>query len=567
MSTQNQINVVPIVDRNRGFKSWLITERYVPGGAAGRYVPNVNDEIVEWASNHYLIYRVRDVDYTTCESTLQLMHEIPFNNDVSQTDIILSAAPGRSAEAFRAYIDRSVKPATISFDRRMFVLGTMSRSAMVFKGTNIGEGGEVISAMYDQGGTLLGQAIPLEQVATVKIPAAGQAEAIDSAVKIVSTGYLARDVIDNEVLTVVFYGDDGQVVQTQSVVAYNTSFARQPDASRRYVTGIRLKTGFLSPGDDTHVVIPRNLTLESVLAIGEVVYSDGSRKELPVDGARMAIHGLYNDRYLANSDGYRSTLILTYRLEPGEYLYGATVGEYPHMSKKYTVETTAFEKAFAARIWAYPQWMSDVAGYRMRYFLSTLSRDHLYDVTDKVRLGVNSPAFEPLLYGARQNLILTLDMNLVDPIFKTFKFVQPTTVTLYGPGHAADTSYTVNFVPGNPEVFGIDLKVRGDYRSAGQWLVDVSQGAGSRDDWLDKMFVKIHPIFNPATELRSPTPTHFVMVIAGQRIEVPVINWASQLNVNAQPRPGEVVFFEWILRDGNGDHLLGLSAVPFYQVD
>lgn len=567
MSTQTEINVVPIVDRNRGFKSWLISEIYVPGGASGRYVPNINDEVIEWASNYYLIYRVIDVDYTTCKSTLKLMHEIPYSDDVSEQDIILSAAPGRAAEAFRAYIDRSVKPATISFDRRMFVLGTMARSAMVYKGTNIGAGGEVISAMYDQSGTLLGQSIPLEHVATVKIPAAGQADAIDAAVKVVATGYLVRDVIDNEVLTVVFKDDAGIVVQTQTVVAYNTSFALQPDTSRRYVTGIRLKTGFLSPGDDTHVVIPRNLTLESVLAMGEVIYSDGSTKELPVDGARMSIHGLYSNRYLANSDGYRSTIVLSYRLEPGEYLYGATVGEYPHMDKKYTVETTAFEKAFAARIWAYPQWMSDVAGYRMRYFLSTLSRDHLYDVTDKVRLGVNSPAFEPLLYGARQNLILTLDMNLVDPIFKTFKFVQPTTITLYGPGTSAETSYTVNYVPGDATVFGIDLKAKGDYRSAGQWLVDVSQGAGSREDWLDRMFYNTHPIFNPATELRSPAPTHFNLVIAGKRMEVPVVNWANQLNVIAQPNPGEAVFFEWILRDGNGDHLLGVSAIPFYQVD
>lgn len=556
-----------IIDRNRTFKSWLISEIFVPGGAGGRYVPNINDEVMEWSSSNYLLYRCIDVDYTTGRSTLQLMHETPYSTEINPQDIILSGAPGRPAEAFRAYVDRSVKPATVSIDRRLFVLGTMSRSAKLFKGTSIGATGEVISAMYDQGGTLLGENIPLETVATVKIPAAGSATGIDSAVKIVSVGYLVRDVIDNEVITIVFYDDAGNIVQSQSVVVYNTSFARQPDSSKRYVTGIRLASGFLSQGDDTHLIIPRNVTLESVLAMGEVLYSDGTTKTLPVDGARMSIHGLYANRYLANSDGYRSKIVLMYRLEPGEYLYGATVGEFPHMSKPYTVETTSFEKAFAARLWAYPQWMSATAGYRMRYFLSTLSRDHLYDVTDKVRLGVNSPPFDPMLYGANQHLILTLDMNLVDPIFKSFKFVQPTTVTLYGPGTSADTSYTVNYAPGNPTVFGIDLKVLGDYRSAGNWLLNLTQNAGGKEDWLDKMFYSTIPLFNPITELRAPAPTHFNLVINGTRIEVPVNNWSTHLQVAASPLPGEIVFFEWILRDGNGDHLLGVSAVPFYQID
>jgi hypothetical protein len=557
-----------IIDPDRTtFHVWSMPQIFIPGGAGGRNVPNIDNWVLEWSTKSYLVYRVIDVDYTTGKSTLQLSHEVPNATDLSETDIILSTYPGKPIKAFRAYIDRSVKPSTVSIDRHLFVLGSLSRYAKLYKGTDIGVNGEVISAMYDQGNTLIGENLLLETVATVAIPSAGVGAVINSGVKIVSPGYLAKDVIDNEVLTLVFYDDVGNIVETASIVAYNTSFSSQPDTSRKYVKDIMLDSSFLSEGDSTNIVIPRNVTLESILAFGKVLYSDGDTKQVPIDGGKMALFGLYNDRYIANSDGMRAKVVLRYLLDPSEYLYGASVGEAPHMSKPYTVETTAFEKAFAARIWAYPTWVDELSGYRMKYYLSTLSRDTLYDVTSKVRLSINSPIFDPLLYGARQSLILTLDLNTVDPVFKSWKFIQPTTITLYGEGNTANTSYTVNYAPGGATVFGLDLKALGDYRSAGSWLLDVSQQAGSKEDWLEKMFYNTLPIHNPANELRAPAPTHFNLVIAGFRQEFPVTGFGGALQIQAQPNPGEPVFFEWILRDGNGDHAMGVSAIPFFQID
>lgn len=557
-----------IMDPNREWRSWNMSQIFIPGGAGGLIVPNIDDEIMQWSKNSYFVYRCIDVDYSTGKSDLQLMHETPYTEAVGVNDIILTSGPGTPVEAFRAYVDRSVKPATISIDRQFFFLGTMARYVKIFKGTDTGKNGIVVSAMYDQGNTLIGENIPLTQVATVKIPSAGLAEAIDSAVKIVDTGYLVRDLVDNEIITVVGYDDAGNIVQQRAITVYNTSFARQPDTSRRYVTGLRLKSDFLSEGDDTVILVPRNTTLESILTQAVVSYSDGNLKTLPIDGTKVALHGMYSSRYIANSDGMRAKLVLMLRLDSNEYLYGAQVGEFPHLSVPYTVESTPFQKAFAVRIWACPQWVDDVTGYRMRYFLSTLSRDHLYDITDLVRLGPSSPAFNPTAYGTLQNLILTVDMNKVDGSFKAWKYVQPTSVTLFAPASAGEeTSYSVNYEPGGSTVFGLKLQVKGDYRSAGFWLMDVSMSAGSKEDWLDKLFFNAVPIFNPTSELRSPAPTHFNLVIDGVSKEYNCNNWATPLQMSVTPNPGEQVRFEWILRDGNGDHLLGVTAVPMFQVD
>lgn len=567
MSTINT-NPSMQIDRNRPWQSWNITQIFVPGGAGGLIVPNIDDEIMEWGSASYFVYRCSDVDYTTGKSTLQLMHETPYTPPTGVEDIILTSGPGTPVEAFRAYVDKSIKPASISVDRQFYFLGTMARYVKIFRGTNTGATGQVISAMYDQSNELIGENIPLKQVATAKLPSAGLVEAIDSAVKVVETGFLTVDVPDNEIITVVAYDDQGNIVQQRAITVYNTSFSAQVDTSRRYVRDIRLKTQFLLEGDDTVIAVPRNMTLESILAMGEVIYSDGSVKELPIDGTKMAIHGLYSNRYIANSDGVRGRVVLMYRLDAEEYLYGAQVGEFPHKSVAYSIESVPFEKPYACRIWACPQWVDDANGYRMRYFLSTLRRDHLYDITDKVRYSPASPSFNPLAYGQLQNLVLTVDMSLVDGSFKAWKYVQPTGVTLFAPASAGDeTSYTVNYEPTDSTVFGIKLQVKGDYRSAGTWLMDVSMNAGSKEDWLDKMFFNTRPIYNPTSELRAPAPTHFNLVIAGVSKEFSTDNWKTKLLMNVLPGPGEQVRFEWIMRDGNGDHLLGVSAVPMFQID
>lgn len=564
------INTNPsmIVDPKRAWTSWNINQIFVPGGAGGLNVPNIDDQIIQWGSDRYFVYRCSDVDYTTGKSTLQLMHESPYVPAEGVEDVILSSGPGTPIESFRAYVDKSVKPATISIDRQFFFLGTDARYVKIYKGTDTSPQGQVVSAMYDQGNELIGENIPLKQVATARIPAAGLVTAIDSAVKIVETGYLTTDLVDNEVITVVAFGDAGNIVQQRAVTVYNTSFARQVDSERRYVLDVELDTQFLSEGDDNVIVIPRNMTLESVLTMCKVLYSDGTPKRVPIDGTKAALHGMYSSRYIANSDGVRAKVVLMYRLDENEWLYGAQVGEFPHKSRAYSVESAPFEKAFACRIWALPQWVDANNGYRMRYYLTTLRRDTIYDITDKVRFSPSSPSFNPLAYGQLQNLILQVDMNKVDSSFKAWKYVQPTGITLFAPASEGPaTAYTVNYEPTQGTVHGLGLQVKGDYRSAGFWLFDISMGAGSLAAWLDKMFYAALPIYNPTSETRAPAPTHFNMICAGVSKEFAVASWKNALQMSITPAPGEQVRFEWILRDGNGDHLLGVTSAPMFQVD
>lgn len=555
---------------SRGNRVWIENDIYVLGGAGGRVVPNINDMVYKWQDNVVFLKRVIEVDYTTFQSTLQTVAVFEHVEQDVVRDVILLGAPGRASTARRLYVDMSMKPITASVDIRMWFGGSLTRNIRIFKGTNIDNAANVISVMYDQSNNLLGETIPLKPVATVDVPNVGSAMANGSTLKIAEVGYLTHELKDNEVVTLVAYNDQGGVELVQEMAVYNTTFARKVDASRRYVTSIRLKTDFLSEHDDKMVLIPRNATIDSVLLTAEVVYSNGDIREVPIDGTRMQLHGTYSQRYIVNRDGARATLVLTYILDENEFLYGATIGESPHMSIVYTVETIPFEAVFGCRIWAVPMWQSQLEGYRMRYFLSTLRRDSLIDVTNKVRLTPSSPVFDGKLYGARQALSLSLNMDEVSPIFQHWKYIQPTDVVLYGEATQSGTNWTINYQPGQGVVFGLLNKALGDYITAGSWRVNIGQGEPSKEAWLSRMYRNALPIHNPDTEAEviAPEPTHFKVTLeGGEPVEFLIGEWNSQLPVGGQPRPGSTVLVEFIRRTGNGDLVLGIVGVPFKQVD
>lgn len=557
-----------IVDRNRLAHDWNIGEIFVPGGAGGRYVPNVNDKAYEFTvEGHYITYRVTDVDYTTGRSTLVLITELPRVTEPGKEDLVLSNAAGRASDAFRAYVNDKLDPITISLENREYFLGSEVQSIRIYLGTDTGKSGQIISAMYTQAGQLMGDEIPLEKVATAKLPNANVPEGFTTNVKVAITGYLSRKVGDNEILTVVGLSAAGSPVTVFPVLAVNTAFIASPDAFKKYVNSIAIKSPFLSDGDSQLLEFPLNMPLESLIAYGVVTYSDGSTKELPIDGKKFKIHGLFTNRYVATSAGQEVKLVLTYVLDKGELYYGSSVGQYNHISIPYRAVTLPANNAYSIKIFAFPEWVDSNSGYRMRYWLGTLSRNMLYDVTNIVRLALNSPAFEPKLYGTSQHLILNIDMNKVDGRFNAYRFVQPITVTLREDGSTADDAWSVNMNPGSDKIFGLGLKVVGDYINGGRYDLKIDMGAGSLADWFNRLFYTVDPLINPKTELIAPAPTHFRLAIGGLEDEYAVASWNKTISVPAAPIAGKLVRFEWIYRDGNGDKLLGVSAVAYYQVD
>lgn len=543
---------VLIIDPNRSFRTWHISEIYVPGHT-GRYVPNPDDLIVDYTEG---FFRVASVDYTTGVSTLVKWVLPRVNENFNDEDILLGAGPGLPSESYRALIDTSVFPHTLALDSRLRVYGTTNSYIKVFKGRNVGVTGEVISAFYDQNGTLLGENIPLELVATE--------DAGNIAIKAPMVGHTLRQLPDGEVVTAVVYDDVGQPRSVNPLLVLNTAFIRTTDAAAKYIVGISLESPFLSETDPGLIEYPINMPVEGLNIVGVVTYSDGSKLRLPIDGTKFALYGL--DNYIASIQGQQVPLVLTYKLSLNEFNYIGVPSPNGHISVPYRATTLESDGAYTVKLFAYPVWVSDLVGYRLEYFLYNLDRDTVYPVTNLVEMATGSRAFDPLQYGVVQRITVAVDLNRVDPQFAAYRHAQTFEITLMRDGDSSyGDNWTIGFDPGQDPPYGSGLSAISQFINVGNWKLDVSCGATTLENWLDRVFYATRPLYDPATELKAPEPNFFAVVTPSGRAEFPIDMWNSEITVEQAPAEGKLVYLEFIRRGSTTDLQLGVSGLVTHQ--
>ena len=544
---------VPIFDPQRGFRFWTITELY-RGPSTGRYVPNIDDLVLDWS---FGFYRVVAVDLSTGLSRLVPWKPPVETNTISVNDQLLGVDIAACGESFRIYLDDSVTPHTFAVDSRLHIYGTTATSIKIFLGTDLTNHGNVISAMYDASGTFLGENIPLELVT--------QPDLHNLAIKTPMVGYTLRQLPDGEVVTAVVYDDLGYVISYSKLLVKNTAFIRTTEANRKYVTGIHLESPFLSAEDDRVLQFPTNLPAESIPATGVVTYSDGTTAKYPAQGGRFKLYGL--DHFLSTIVGQKIPLVLTYQLESDEYCYGASPGYLKHISEKYWGTTTEYETAYSLKLYAFPQWVDDLHGYALEFYLYTLDRCRVYPVTTKARLANNSPAFNPMQYGVRQRLTYLVDLQTVSPHYPPYRHVQTLEVTLLAPGTDQGDKWTVGFSPNNPTPYGVGLHANLRFINTDHWILNLANGLHSQEEWLRHVFYQGEPLFNTHTETQAIPPNYAVLKFKHRTYEIPCIHWDQDLVVVNDLAPGENLKIEFIHRRYENDLQVGIAALPVRVIE
>lgn len=535
---------------NRGFETFLISEIYVPGGT-GRYVPNVNDFIIDYDSG---FYRCTSVDYTTGISVLQRWDPPRQNNVVDSIDVLLGAGPGRASESYRAYLDTSVVPYILALDSRLHLYGTGNRYAKFFRGTDISQTtGQVISQYYDQSGNMLGENIPLETV--------GLFDASNIAIQTPIVAYTMTQLQDGEVVTVVIYDDAGNVKSVNYVTVKNSTFVRSVDQSLEYIVNISIDSPYLDPGDPTTIEIPVNMVVDNIPMMGVVTYNSGRVARIPIDGYKMELLGLEN--YIATRAGQTVPVALTYRIGPNEYSYNMTVSVNNHITVPYQIRTANPDLAYSVRMFAYPQWVDAITGYQLKFYLTNLEREFIWDVTPYVVAGAGSRAFDPTQYGTLQRVSFMVDLSLLDPRFTSYHHVETYEFVLIGPPNEMDTtSWEIGFEPNQAARYGVDLQATVDFQGANNWRYGIACGETDLTSWLNRVYYRTLPLYNNLTEEQPPVPTHFNLRVGTHQELFPIAQWNVLLTMHEGAVNGQLVYIEFIRRVSDNDLQLSVSAMP-----
>lgn len=544
-----------IVDKQQGFRMWYIGQIYNPTtNATGQYVPNVNDLVVDYTAG---FLRVTNVDYSTGISTLSPWSPPPSSVPGGVQSLLLGDTPGVQYESFRVYLDTSVTPYVLACDSRLHLYGTTVSYVKIFLGSDISANGHVVSQMYDTSGNFLGENIPTELVA--------MPDQNNLAIQTPQVGYTLTQMADGELVTIVAYSSDGSAVCTAPALVKNTQFIRTTDASRKYITSIALETPFLSQSNPKLIQYPINMPVDQLNLMGVVTYSDGTQSRIPVDGTKFSIYGLQD--YVATIQGQVIPLVLTYTLSAGEYTYGATGANQKFITAAYSATTLAEDGAYSVKLFGYPVWQDPINGYRLDWWLYTLDRDVVYNVTPYVQAAANAPAFNPLLYNTVQNLTVAVNMSQVDSRFANYRHVQTIAITLLAPGNqAGQTDWTIQFSPGQTPAYGVNVQALLSMTNQNLWSLDLSSGFQSQEEWLNNLYFNTLPLYSQTSEATPPTPNFFTLIVGGQAIQIPVTQWNQPITIPGGISDGSPVYLQFFERTSQTDLQLAVAGMVTHLV-
>jgi len=543
--------LVPIQDPDRSFRVWSIEEIF-GHSTDGRYVPNVGDAVWSWVEG---LFRVTEVDYTTSISKLK-SHVGPSQGGITdEFDILLGMGPGYRSESFRMLLDTSVIPHGLQPDRRTRLYGKDATRYKVFKGTNIGQTGEVISAYY-MNGSFLGDYIPLELVAME------HKDSQNISVKACMRGYTMQKLEDGDLVTLVVYDDEGGPLSIQKFTIYNTGWIRASEEGKKYISSIAIDSPFLSNADPKYLDFPINLPVAGLQLMGVVNYSDGSKRRIPIDGTKFNLYGI--DNYVASIEDQVIPLSLAYKLGPEEYTYNASPSINKHMSERYWARTRMLDGAYSVKLFAYPTWVSALVGYRMQFFLYNLDREEVYNVTSLIELAEGSAPFDGTAFGVVQKLRYVVDLNKVDGKFAAYRHPQTFEVALLAPGSQNTNNWSIGFSPGQDPPYGLGLSAKMTFVNVNQWKLKIDCGLPNLQRWLDEVFYNTQPLYNAEREARAPEPNYFVLVFGGREIEYPISQWNAELLVPNDLLQGQLVYIRFLRREPTAGYQLGISALPVH---
>lgn len=501
--------IVGIPNPTRRYTQWHIREVYGLGGAATNvHIPNVDDTVLDLMNNR--LYRVVSLSSENIP-TLELVNLAGISG-VGRTDTILGTGPGLCSEGYRIYVNNKVTPHPCFIDNRVIIPGSGNSYIKIFKGFDVTDNGHVVSGVFNSAKRMVSENIPLENVVIPHYPA--------NTYKVATPAHLTETLEDGEVVTVVVYTSAGSMSLRFTLLVVNTEFVRNIDASKKHITDISLVTPYISDSDDLVVEIPLSMTTNSASFIGKVTYSDGSSTTYPVDNDKFSLHGF--DTYVASRVGDILPVVLRYALSNTENanLVNTVNGKH-FVNKQYSIKTVESDSRYSIKLFALPVWDAPTLRWKLQYWLYSLSRDTVIDVTRHVEPSVNSTPFIGNLFGTAQRLVVSFNMDKLGPSYSYYRHVETIEVTLNHPVTSSPVSAYYEVKYDSDSIVGSHVLARVS-GPANNYTLDLSNGFGEANALVQRWYNASSPLIYPFNEDRAPYPTNVRIIIGSWSREIDV---------------------------------------------
>lgn len=501
-------------------------------------VPPIKSLISGDGTEDNVLYLVTARDANN-KSTLQQIYT-PDNSDGFGVSSVISYGN----TLFRAYYDTRSNPYTFSVDRVVFYGGAPS-TYTVTRYPNDSSKETVISLYYDETGTYAGNSVPMLRLES------------NQNIWYCKTCNINIIPDDNEELLIKVYSETGALVATCTVYAkaadiINTALNYRPKIADLIVKG----TQTLSTGG---FYLYEKQQLGDLGIYGQLVYSDGTTRDITVDNAQTILFG--GDDFRAAYSNQQQNMMLRYNLS-----YNETVGTTStdvtattsSISRIFPVTVIANELAAPIKLSVIPTWSALLNAYYLEYYYYSTNHNRAVRVTPYVTIG--SGTFVGNYYIDWQSFAVVVDMNSVDPSVYPGSTNYSQNVAVKLQPTAALVRYLVSDSTSSPYVYGADSATSRRpiiyFDSAISKYFISSTLFGNTNAVLKSFYYNANPPYDTNTETAVPVPTHFTFrnaVTGAQILAAPIAldNYADSFS---------------LINGTNGDYVGGTLIVEFLQI-
>lgn len=561
MTTTNSAGVVgsdgvkPVYDPDGRWTIWALHQVFTGPDdiGTGKYVPKVNDLVFDIPTSTWYICTA--LDLITLKPRLEKTKGLSQDQDFDNADLILGVGPGTIADTFRAYLNKNVLPYTLTVDGRLHTYSPDAERFTIFRGTDITGDAKPISQLYNQSNELVGTSIPLVLAETT---------GDNKSVKAFPMCYTTEDVPDGETLVLITYSDAGHQIAKVRLLVENTQFTPVADKSTKYITGIALESPFISSSDPNQLRFPLNVPLAGLSLYGRVSYNDGSVVRMPVNNSgKFRLRGM--DNFVSTYAGQVFDLVLDYQPSAGEVVLGLQTTAAGTVPREYTAVTTNYEGMYSPKLFGYPVWQDSVKGYRLEWWLYDMERRLAQLVTPYVKINDNSAPFNPVGYGFKQSLGVSINLKDVNPSGLALNHVQTVDIVLRQPGTARSTNWAVGFVPHQDILFGEGNFAQMRIVDQNSMTLNVACGETDQAKWLQRLYRLTYPLTDQGREIQAPEPTHFSICTPSWEVAYPISKWNSDLSLSYTLANNATAFIKFFVRTPETDIQLAIAGIPVYQ--
>lgn len=548
-NTQPRSDIQTLVNTESTWRTWHIRDVY-RGPNTGKFVPNPGDHVVDDTGGVRRVYRVTTIDAITRVAELERLSED--NAEDSRNKRMRGVGPGHNSEIWRCYHDKSLVPHTLRPDDNLFFHGEDVAYYKIFLGQDDSEkSGIVISQYHDRNTGTVSENVPVTR-----------AYRDFAAVSVPTTCNTTHELEDGEIVTIVGYTASGKQTSSDTLLIVNTAEVRRTESARRQIADIELLSSHLSRSADKLIEFPVNMAKEQLHFMCRITYADGSHKDLAIDGTRVKLLGL--DAWMNTVRGQEAELVLTYSIPDDEDSLMARNTHKRHIAVTYTARTTEAEGAYSVKLYPIPVFAG--GEWSLRYFMYNLDRNTNYDVTEHVQLGVNAQPFNPTRFGATQRVVVSLNLRDVDPNLARYQHAQAFDIVLSGRPTEVAHPFYITYQQDQEPNYGRDVFINiSQNRQTNAHQMTIQSACQNQEEWLEKLYYRALPMFNPDIEAKAPKPTHFILNYGLNQISVPIEQWNRTIELPERMVIGSTVRVEWVVKSTDQTSLICSTPVIVKQ--